>query len=387
VDDNKKPGGARDISDLKARLGLKKTGTMPTVSPTGEPAAPAPAPGMPATPASVPSPFGQPAPVAAQPAPPPDPRRDPFAQQQAANLAAFYGINQQLPGSVDGSTGEPMTKAKPWGFIAAVGIGGLVVFMVGSFWGGISRSRVEYNESTDHAALIRDQVTAMQRNLESILAELRKSTVNGKIDLGQADRLASVVTSIKKPDSNLLFRTDYSNLEGLGIDRLFTYYNDTIKLYEAIEQHARKTNADKEALQKFLDAAATASQKNYGFIIDSSGPLALAKFVEVGSPMCPKEGQVECDPKTELKGFRYRLESSGTWSEKGIHGKNPIDSIYPLNRTPLFNSVAIGSTTPLDDYNRRVKNIVELVADLEKTQKELAPDIKKTADRPHVFTF
>lgn len=402
MDDNKKPG-QRDISDLKARLGLKKTAAMPAVAPNTTPAqgqaVPAPAPNVGSGPTAapqVPSPFGQPAqpshaappspwgqPAQPAPQPPPDPRRDPFAQQQAANLAAFYGINQQLPGSSD-SAPIPVGKPRPWGPIIGLGGAAFIAFLLGMFWGGTQKSRVEYNESTEHAKAIRDQVTAMQKTLEGIVLELRKNTVNGKIDLGQADRLAGALPS-KRPDDNLLFRTDYSNLEGLGIQRLFTYYNDTIKLYEAIEQHARKTGADRDTLQKIIDAAARTADKNYGFVVDASSQIPLALFVEVGAPLCPKEGQVDCSP-AELKGFQYRLEAGQAWSSKPIKGK-PAEVIYPLKKSPLFTSVAVGSITPLEDYNRRFKNIVTIAADLEKTQKELLPDIKKTAERPTLFTF
>ena len=135
MEDNKKPG-QRDISDLKARLGLKKTSAMPAVTPAGipqhqAPNIPAPIPSSGSGPSasnqgsSIPSPFGRPEPqaqpqAAPAPAPPPDPRRDPFAQQQAANLAAFYGVGQVLPGSGDSVSDAPLSKPKAWGSIVVV---------------------------------------------------------------------------------------------------------------------------------------------------------------------------------------------------------------------------------------------------------------------------
>ena len=108
MDDNKKPG-QRDISDLKARLGLKKnTAAMPAVTPPAAQRSPAQAgaatvaesAGRRPTRADSVAVRRQPraCPAPAAPAAPPDPRRDPFAQQQAANLAAFYGVGQVLPG-------------------------------------------------------------------------------------------------------------------------------------------------------------------------------------------------------------------------------------------------------------------------------------------------
>ncbi len=384
MDENKKPG-ARDISDLKARLGLKKTGTMaavpgadagPGAAPPPGGAAPIPAPfGQPAAP---PSPFAQPA----APAAPPDPRRDPFAQQQAANLAAFYGIGQALPGSDDGTSAAPMEKKKPWGMLAGVGLGALGIFIVGSFWGGISKTRVEFNETSDHAVLIRNEVDKLQKSLDKILAEVRKS--GGKLDVSEAQRLGEL--ELKKPSQVVLFHTNYVHLEGMGMERLFSYYNDTIKLYDDITAHTKKTKADAEAIQRVIDSA-TKNTKNYGVVINATGAVPLASFAEVGAPVCPTPGQVDCKAD-ELKGFKYRLEAGQAWSEKPLKGKLG-ETITPLQRTPLFDSVVVGSAdaVALEAYKRRQATILELVGNLEKTQKELAVDLKRTAERPKVFTF
>jgi hypothetical protein len=41
----------------------------------------------------------------------------------------------------------------------------------------------------------------------------------------------------------------------------------------------------------------------------------------------------------------------------------------------------------MEAYNRRLKEIAENIVEIEKTQKELTADLKKTAERPRVFTF
>ncbi|MEO6952228.1 MAG: hypothetical protein ABI321_10465 [Polyangia bacterium] len=385
--DDKKPG-SRDISDLKARLGLKKTGTMQTVTPGGEPTAPPPSSfggssPAPQAPSAIPSPFGQPAPVAvapAAPAPPPDPRRDPFASAQAANLAAFYGMGQALPGSAEG-VGEPMDKPKPWGRIAGYVVAGVAVFLGGTVWGGISSSRRDFNETTDQAIVIRNEVEKQQKVLESIIAALSKKTQGG-VDLDQATQMATVAQ--KKPDTKAIFHANYQHLETLEIDRLFSYYSNTNKLYDLIEAHAKKTLADKDAIQKYLDKAK--SDKNYAVILDTSGPIQLAKFVEVGGPVCPTPGDTSCSP--DVLKFSYRMEAGAQLSTRPVKGK-PGETIIPLQQTPLFKTVASGSTDALaaEAYGRRRSEIVEIVAELEKTSKELLPELKKTAERPHVFTF
>jgi len=310
--------------------------------------------------------------------------RDPFAaqqQQQAANLAAYYGYGQALPGTTEGV--ETVEKKKPTALYGAIAGGALLVFIVGSFWGGISNTRSEFNLTTDQAAKIRDEVDGLQKNLDKIITEFRKPAPGG-VDLDQAARLDAL--GLKKPDYVKLFHTNYAHLESLAVDRLFTYYNDTIKLYDAISDHARKTAADKESIQKAIEKARGAGTKNYGFILDVSSAIPVAKFVEVGAPVCPKEGQTDCKAD-ELK-LKYRVDTGSPWSVLPVKGK-PGETITPLKPTPLFDSVATGSVDALaaEAYGRRVRNIAELVGSLEKTSKELIPELKKTAERPHVFTF
>lgn len=397
MDENKKPG-QRDISDLKARLGLKKTGTMAAVSPTGlpgQPAAPgsAPAPipppvaGIPAPMGNtVPSPFGQPA-APAQPAAPPDPRRDPFAQAQAANLAAFYGIGQVLPGSTEGVQGGPISKPKPWGTIGAVVGLSVIVFGVGNACGRIYGSRVEFNRTIDQAVEIRNEVDRLSKQLSSIadIINASKETAKGNPDFEMTKKLAEL--DLKKPDTQKIFHTNYYHFEDVAIERLFNYYDHTIKLYEEITLHAKKTEGDKDAIDNYAKNAAGKSDKNYGVTFDFSGPIPLAHFVEMGPPVCQTPDKVDC-PTSELKGFKYRTKSGEGWSEKPVKGK-PAETVVPIQANELFKSVAAGNPDLLafKDYIRRVVSIKTLAGTLVAEQKDVIADLKRTTDRPKVFTF
>jgi hypothetical protein len=396
LDENKKPG-PRDISDLKARLGLKKTAAMPAAAPAtatqpvSQQVPPpsgfgAPAPQQPSGP---PPPFGrreEPPPPAA----PPDPRRDPFAsaqqQQAAANLAAFYGLGQSLPGSAEGVGGEPISKPKPWGRLAAVLAIASIPFVVGNACGRIQRDRIEYNTTTDQAGQIRDEVEKMSKALNTIVDTLNSTPAGrkGDVDIDLSAKLGAL--DLKKPDTVRIFHTNYNSLEPVIVERLMQYYDGTIKLYDEVQSHSKKTENDKDALTRMAQAGAKAD-KNYGVIVEPQGGLMLAKFVEVGTPVCQKEGQTDCNAN-ELKGFQYRLDSGSGWGTRPVKGK-PEMIVMPLQQTPLFKAVASGNPDFLavKDYARRMAEIKTQAALLMNQQKDVMADLKKSAERPKLFAF
>jgi hypothetical protein len=400
LDDNKKPG-QRDISDLKARLGLKKTAAMPAVTPAGTPQQPQAPQGIPAPipsagsgpsagPSSIPSPFGQPAPqpqAAPAPAPPPDPRRDPFAQQQAANLAAFYGVGQVLPGSAEGVSDAPLSKPKPWGRIGFVVGLCAIVFGVGNACGRIYGSRVEFNRTIDQAGQIREEVDKLSKQLNNIADTINasKATQQSQPDFDMSKKLGDL--DLKKPDSQKIFHTNYMHLEDVAIERLFTYYDHTIKLYDLITLHAKKTENDKEAIENYMKNGAGKGDKNYGVTLDFTGAIPLAHFVEVGTPVCATPDKTDCNAN-ELKGFKYRSDSGGSWADKPVKGK-PGEIVVPMQKSPLFTSVAAGNPDILayKDYLRRVIEIKGMAGGLVAEQKDVITDLKRAAERPKVFTF
>ncbi len=339
---------------------------------------------------SIPSPFGQPEPPppAAAPAAPPDPRRDPFAQQQAANLAAFYGIGQQLPGTGDSVSAEPLSKPKPWGLIGLVGGVGFVLFVIGNWSGRIYESRAEFNMTIDQAGQIRTEVDRLAKQLTTIADTINnsKETQKGNPDFEMTAALAAM--DLKKPDTQKLFHTNYMHFEDPAIERLFNYYDHTIQLYDLITTHSKKSDADKEAIQNYMKNGAGKGDKNYAVVLELNGALPLAKFAELGSPVCPNPDQTDCPP-AQLKGFKFRYDSGGAWGEKPIHGK-PGETVTPIEPSALFKTIAAGNPDILayKDYVRRVVTIKGLAGGLMAEQKDVRiADLTKTASRPKVFTF
>jgi hypothetical protein len=405
LEDNKKPG-PRDISDLKARLGLKKTGTMPAVTqstpqppgqqqapnPLGQPAQPqyeaAPPPAASAASRPLPNPFGrpEPAPQAPPPAAPPDPRRDPFAQQQQASLAAFYGINQSIPGSADALDAQPISKPKPWGKIGFILGVSAVPFIIGSWVGAISRGRSDYNTTTEQAGQIYGEVEKISKQLTAIADTINASPESrkGNVDIEMSAKLGAL--DLKKPDTVKIFHTNYQNLEPIVVERLMQYYNGTTKLLDEVAAHSKKTENDKDALVRMQKEGAKAD-KNYGVIVEQQGGLTLAKFVEVGSPVCNDPSKTDCNAN-ELKGFQYRLDSGSGWGTRPVKGK-PESIVMPLQQTPLFKAVAAGNPDFLavKDYARRMAEIRQQLGQLMNSQKEVLGDLKKASDRPKMLAL
>jgi len=115
--------------------------------------------------------------------------------------------------------------------------------------------------------------------------------------------------------------------------------------------------------------------------------LVAGQFVEVGAPVCQKEGQTDCNAN-ELKGFQYRLDSGSGWGTRPVKGK-PEMIVMPLQQTPLFKAVAAGNPDFLavKDYARRMAEIKTQAAMLMNQQKDVLADLKKASERPKLLAF
>jgi hypothetical protein len=379
-DTSKKGPGGRDIGDLRARLGLNKGAGAPqpaaAPTPAGVPRVPAPAQSGVPSPAgrSVPAPPGFPSAAPAAGPPPPDPRRDPFAAAAPPAMPAYYGY-QPLPGTDDGAPATQISQPKPWGLIGGIAGGAFVLLMAGVAVGRIYAARVNMNMTIDQAADIRAEVDKLAKTLSTIndLINSSANVAKGQPDVALAAKMGEL--ELKKPEQDKIFHTNYFFLKDLAIDRLFNYYNDTIILYDLLQKQAKKTEADKEAIENFLKEGAGKGEKNYGVTLDMSGAIPLAHVVEVGTPVCPKEGQTDCSAN-ELKGFKYRTDSGGQWFVKPVKGP-PAQTLFPIQKTPFFASIASGSPDILavKDHLRRMAEIRVLTTKLFNEQKELLADL------------
>lgn len=401
--DNEKKG-PRDISDLKARLGLKKQaggapapGPASTPAPAPIPGAPAPAPVKPAAPlpaaltgvpapGSVPPPPGFTLPPEAAP-PPPDPRRDPFAAQQAAaaaNLAAFYGIGQQIPGDAS-QVEEEQKKPKSWAMIGgAVGIG-VGALVIGYMMGNISVGRSEYNETTEQAAKIRDEVEKIQKQVAEVGQLLKDTRGPNGINFDAFTKLKAA--DLKEPDMTArLFKTNYFSFEPSTVNQLFDYYAAVKQLAKQVQVHATRTLNDKDAITKAM-AGGSKAERGLGVILDLSQKVPSSQLVELASgPTCTTPGKTDCDVK-EMK-LAFRTSTGGNTQNRPLKGR-PDEVVFPMAPTELRNQILAGDTNhlALEAFGRRQREIIETVALIVETEKQLIGNLKKRAEQPKLFTL
>jgi hypothetical protein len=417
----KKPGGARDITDLKARLGLNKGagvpgGPVPGAPPPGAPAprapfpgAPAPVPGAPppgfGVPGAAPPPgFGAPPPMGGAPAPSPFPAPGgaPLgmpAQAPAPHLDPFASMRPPEGRQFDlrpVDDGVPAENVRS-GASKAVLVVGLVLFGVGAVggygFGGAAVGRRAYNAANASAKKVRTEVEEMQKTITqvngAIQASLQRGAAEKRPPFSYDPKLIEDLEKLKldpRPDTSKIFKTDYFRLEDLAVDRLMTYYYDSINLYGEVERFVKKTKADKDSLASFANKQGSEKPATYGVVFDTRGKLVIANLVEVGAPVC-KGG--ECGPDSSIEAFQIRANSGANWSPRKVGTKLEANTLAPLERTPLMEAVMAGSPEQarMEQYKQRLANIALTVQRINQTNKELTEALNKAAARGDLFTF
>ncbi len=409
----KKPGapGARDIADLKARLGLNKgaAGAPTPAAPAPFPGAPAPMPGpahqayappsrpsapgiqgyapqqVPA-PMQVPPPMQIPAPVRG-PAPVAAPAHDPFA-----GMRAPAGRQFDLRPVDDGVVAE---NVRSKGGVAMVVVG-LVGILGGGALGagfgiGVSGRRA-FNVANRAAKSVKTELEEMHKTVSQIgtaVALSGQRLQSDKKDSASFDpKLIEDLEKIKldpRPDTAGLFRVDYFRVD-VDTNNLMTYYYDVINLYGEVERHVKRTKADKDSLVSFSAKQGEKAQVNYGIVFGGSSKLVIGNLVEVGTPVC-KGGGADCSAD-QLEGFQIRSNSGSAWSPRKTGGKLDGSLLVPLEKTPLMEAALAGSPEQAraEQYKIRYNNIRSLLVRISQTQKQIKEAIDKASARQDLFT-
>jgi hypothetical protein len=390
VDQNRKPGAppAKDISDLKARLGLKRPDAAP---------GPAPGPGGPARPMGGGLPAGFPqahghampgAPHAAQAPAAPPAGLDPYAamkpQQGQFDLRTID----------DGMPVDNVRSGRGKAAIVMALIVGAAAFALGAGMGMAGVGRANMNTANHAAKTVKTELDNMQKTLSQIgmaVAMSQQHQVRDKKDVLDYDpALIAELEKIKldpRPDTSKIFRVDYYRLEDVVVDRLFNYYYDSIALYNEVDRHIKKTKADAASLQAYLAKSGAATSKNYGLVFDTSSKIIVGNLVEIGDQVC-KGGGKDC-AAADLSGFQVRVNTGAPWVDKKATGKLDSGNVVPIKPTPLMDAVMAGSPDQVREeaYKQRTASIRSIVSRLTASQKELFEGINKAAARPDVFTI
>ena len=347
--------------------------------------------------APYPNPIAAPVAPVAAPQPVAPAFNDPFAAMRPPE-----GKHFDLHSVAD--DGRPSVSVQKGGGMASRIILIIAVIIAGAVGFGFGASAVGrrmFNAANFGAKRVKAELDEMQKTVTQIgsaVAMSQQRLAGEKKDPLSYDlRLISELEMVKldpRPDTSRIFKVNYYLLEDLAVDRLMTYYYDTINLYGEVERHIKRTHADKTTLEAF---AAKMSEKggadagkpavNYGVVFSSSGKLAIGNLVEMGKPVC-KGGGDTCGA-ADYEGFQIRSNTGAPWSPRKIGPKPEGDKVVPIERTPLFEAVMSGSPEQvrMEQYKQRYNNIRQILARLGSTRKELGDAIDKAAARPDLFTF
>jgi hypothetical protein len=408
----KKPGPGRDIADLKARLGLARGGpAAPSAAPAPfpGPGMPGPGPGMPGIPmvpppSAVPNPLAPfPSPVAPTVAPValPPPSAAPAFDDPFAAMRPPEGKHFDLRNTDDG---RPTVSVQQRGGLAGKVILVIAVAVAGAVGFGFGASAVgrrNFNATNDAAKKVKKELDEMQTIISQIgshVAMSQQRLASEKKDpLSYDPKLITDLEMVKldpRPDTSRIFKLNYFGLPDVAVDRLMTYYYDTINLFGEVERHIKRTKADKATLESFsaklAEKGGTDPSKpavNYGVVFSSSGKLAIGNLVEMGKQVC-KGGGDSCGA-ADLEGFQIRSNTGAPWTSRKIGPKPEGDKVVPIERTPLFDAVMSGSPDQvrMEQYKQRYNSMRQILARLGSTRKELGDAIEKAAARPDLFSF
>ena len=419
----KRPG-TRDISELKARLGLKKAAPEKAPAVAKQTGAVAPPPGL-NVPGARPTQSQPVIPAASD---------DPFGNM---NAMAQMGTAQRAPEIIIVNDGKPVesvstgTRAATIAKWAAIA---LVPLILGWQIGAIGRSAAIYNDGITYASKILGNVARAKKDLSDLQNDLTDALKKsgGKFDASVTKVLSAALQkptfklptnerpdSVKEPEDNqAVYRIPQGSLEPALSGRAVSFYAHVTELTQLIDDHVRAAHTDDLALAQAAQAAEAGQveiggQKILKYAVVLSNPSEAdrtsgkatggygAQLVEIGPQMCAdkslaKDGVCPDGPP----GIGYRTAPSGSaqdtlWNRAEV-AKAAAGQPFPLNQLVLLAPTAIADTlvkgaTPSASelvYQRRVEKIMELTANLLKEGEDLGNALKVKANPDNKkFTF
>ncbi|MBT8494803.1 MAG: hypothetical protein KJO07_17230, partial [Deltaproteobacteria bacterium] len=345
----KKPA-ARDISDLKARLGLKKKSPSSggVVAPPG---------------ASVPAPPGARPPPGMQPPQPqiPDAAKDPFG---AMNAMAAHQAVQRQPEIIVVNDGKPVEDVgKKASGLKYAKIAGMILgpLIIGAVIGQISSSAKRSNEVIEDAGKIRDDLKKVNSGLvglNDVLLEAQTRGAGGKGFKVNDQKLTKELDAFEFPkvDAAVVYQSSMYELPVEVVDNLLYYYQETARLKDLLNEHVTKSKADAKAIDKSGKRLSEKLGKglfSYGAVIKmpsedeaKNGFPPKVRIVELGAPVCQdgKTGQCSGPPA----GFTVREDAKSiAWSNKKFpeigDDKLGAKGVLFVEPTPVFAEAIAGA--------------------------------------------
>ena len=388
-----KQKGNRDISDLKARLGLKKGAAAPATGQTRSngTGGVVPPPGV-----NLPPPPG----MQQQPAAPavPNAHDDPFG---AMNAMAAHGNVQRAPEIVIVNDGKPVENVGHQSMgrrIATIAIPGVIALVVGVAIGKIGQGASTYNASLgDVKAILGDKtspstVTNLKQSLSGLdtLLDEAKSKNQFRPDSALDKQLDTVVKQLDVK-SEIVFRAKQNALDAEVSGQILSFYAGVAEVKAMIDLHMKsakfddmafKKNKEKQEAGELKDTenAMLAGQFRYGILVQAPTENDKvdfgAKLVELGPPVCGGKiaSSGKCPEGESPSGFTYRAEPGGAFIQ-GDLASGGSDSV-PTKKLVLIlpggvrDSLVKGADGVASEayYQRRLKAIYERVHGTDKVK-------------------
>jgi hypothetical protein len=397
VSQSSKRPGAKDISDLKARLGLKKSGPAAAKGGVAPPGARA---------------GGViPAPPGAQPPRPhiPDAKEDPFG---AMNALAAHGATVSRPAEIvivqdDASVERVQKKARARLYI--LGAVMIIPLIVGIAVGRIASGAKAYNRVIDDAGKIRDDVKKQREGLIRVQQVLvgAKERARGKLPPGDPKLTAELAALPPlNPNIDLVFSSYMYDLKPELVAATLSFYVSALELNDLVKTHVkmskdadRALNKGKENLTKFLQSA---GQYGFGGLLETpsedeqkSGAPPKVKIVQLGAPVCEGEkgpNEQGCGGK-KITGFRYKPDGASAWGVKkasAVEGAGvTADAIVALDFNKVLIDIVQGGEASAAEagYTARISKIEEKVTQLLEAEKGISSRLNNKANESKKFTF
>ncbi len=421
---------SKDISDLKARLGLKK-GAASAEPPAGDsgssmPATPAPVRGPTSAFAAVTPPPGinVPPPPGSQPVAPqapaqpamPNASEDPFG---AMNAMAQMRAVQRPPEIVIVNDGKPVENVSAGGKgigIAKMVVPAIVALGLGVSIGQMAKNGAHYNEGIRGAGDILSVVKTAKKSvneLDKTLDELSKNNFKPTKELtAEITKLAGKL-DIKE---DVVFRYKQNSLDSAISGRTLAFFAGIAELKGMLDQQTKAAQFDDVALVASKDkldkalvkpdenaALASIGATRYGILLNNPTPEEAknggslgASFVELGKPVCgdgkPSDSAGCNDGVT---GFLYRANGAGeAWASGKLAKANPGENVAPkslllLDKSGTLLEILKGSqeTAASALYTKRLDTIFKRVKTLLEEGNKLESDLTKKAGESKKFTF
>ena len=331
-----KQKGNRDISDLKARLGLKKgaqapaTGQIPTRA-NGAGAGVVPPPGM-----NLPPPPGMAPPQPAQPAIP-NAADDPFG---AMNAMAAVGTVQRAPEIVIVNDGKPVENVGQQSMgrkIAMIAIPGVIALIIGVAIGKIGQGASTYNASlSDVKMLLGDKgtpstVAALKQELSKLDTLLDEKSKAGFRPDPKLDAELQKAYKDLEVKSEIVWRAKQNAMDPEVSSQIMSFYAGVTEVRSMIDVHVKSARFDDALYKKGkekADAAAIKADNPYfqdkpRYAVMVQAPTESdrvefgAKIVELMALMCNGKAVAgdRCPEGESPTGFQYRSEPSGGITE------------------------------------------------------------------------